>query len=874
ITAGGFQTARTTRPIGMDQHFQPRIVLQTVAGATVEVIASSMTTVDPTSVQAATNYDASHIDELPMGRSPNNMSLLTPGVTTGVGGRVQVRGAMTSGNLYLLDGQNVADNKYGTLGAHFIDSSYEETQVITGAISAEYGNVDGGVINTITKSGGNVFSGEYRVEMTNPAWNAVRPGQNRAAIRNILSEFKTYSLGGFFLKDKLWFHVAMYETESSATGIIAGNAAGPSGAGAGYTTSQTRDYITGKLTFMLNQDHTIIGAYSTNEVKVKDSNNYGAGEIWGLVDQTEESSWYNLSWRAIWTPVLNTEIRFGARTQDITAGPNRPGISPTNLADSPIRPANNGYRFMNAGVFGGTPTTRENQTANLKGSYFANWYGSHEIDFGIDYYKGTVSGKNSQSHTDYTYIVAGFDAVTRMVTLNPNNSWVQWWFGEDASADKVSYGFYINDKWKLNDNWAFQIGVRWDTYSATATDFDGTIASASGISPRLGVTYDLFGDQKWIFKASWCQYHANVMESVTSAVSMSENVGRIDMDYSGPTGSFDLTAATNLANYTILSGYDNPIENIQLDSGLKAPTVDEMQIGVTYSYETEQFGKGYVSLTYITRDWKNMLDYAIGNQGKKYIEELGEEVFIERWWNEPLAKRKYTGLELQTAYNFGNLDITGSVTWSSLEGNYEGEGSSSPGTGQGMNYFRVVDNVVMYDSKELDPVGNLAGDRPLVMRWTANYSLISSIGRTTFGFIYSFDSGTPYGYGRNLPVATLNPNLPREYGLLWSQSMDNKRTHGRYNSEVYHDVSVTQDFNLFKVKGVQVRAFAKLIIYNFFNHRQLITWNIGAFNQDAQGNNLATDRDTPWVPGPNFGTFSAANYGTPRSYRLAVGVRF
>ena len=42
--------------------------------------------------------------------------------------------------------------------------------MLTSGISAEYGRFSGGVVNLITKRGGNRFSGSFRTNFTNPSW--------------------------------------------------------------------------------------------------------------------------------------------------------------------------------------------------------------------------------------------------------------------------------------------------------------------------------------------------------------------------------------------------------------------------------------------------------------------------------------------------------------------------------------------------------------------------------------------------------------------------------------------------------------------------------------------------------------------------------
>ncbi len=70
----------------------------------------------------------------------------------------------------MVNGVDVNDNLYGSPQDLFIEDAIEETQVLTRGISAEYGRFTGGVVNAITKSGGNKFSGSFRVNFQNEQW--------------------------------------------------------------------------------------------------------------------------------------------------------------------------------------------------------------------------------------------------------------------------------------------------------------------------------------------------------------------------------------------------------------------------------------------------------------------------------------------------------------------------------------------------------------------------------------------------------------------------------------------------------------------------------------------------------------------------------
>ena len=85
------------------------------------------------------------------------------------GGTIMISGALSYDNLNLVNGVNVNDTQRQQPRPLFVEDAIQETKVSTGNISAEYGRFQGGVVNMITKSGGNDFSGSFRTTFTNDA---------------------------------------------------------------------------------------------------------------------------------------------------------------------------------------------------------------------------------------------------------------------------------------------------------------------------------------------------------------------------------------------------------------------------------------------------------------------------------------------------------------------------------------------------------------------------------------------------------------------------------------------------------------------------------------------------------------------------------
>jgi outer membrane receptor protein involved in Fe transport len=860
----GYQTAKLSQTIGVDQNFQPRVVMQKTASAIVEVIATVSSAIDKTDVKTATNFAADRVDALPNGRGMDAMALLAPGVTVGVGGRTQVRGAQTSGNLYLIDGQNIGDNMYNTLGISLVNDTIEETQVITGAISAEYGNVEGGVINAITKSGSNTFSGMLRWDLTNPAWNALGPLQARTSNDNILGEFKTFTLGGPIIKDRLWFFTSYYSTNSSGVGSISGNAAvGPTARGTTYATTLAEIRRLIKLTYSINQDQTVVFTYG-NLKNAQGNRNYSAGETQALVPQTNVNEYWSAAWRSVWSSAFTSELRIGAKKQLLTAGS-------TNTVDNQVYDYTTGFRYNN-GLFSSTDggDSRKNTTINWKGTLFVSASGQHQFDFGWDHYKGTHQAQNLQSSNGVIFGVGylnPFDPITR--TADGQDIWV--YQGATGQATETTDGLYVNDKWAINSHAAVQLGLRWDKYSATKDD-GSTSASATGFSPRLGLNYDIFGDQKWILKASYSRYNAPVLETITNAVTAQGHPTETDYAYIGPAGRQPLSVLFNRANYDMTPAgvvyYNNPALNVQLDRNMKAPTVDEYQLAAIYSFNNPLMGNGYVGTTAVWKKWKNLLDYRIGQDGQ-VTDPTGAKYWITRWGNSSVAQRKYHDLELILDTTKNHFHLNGNITWARLEGNYEGEGTSSPGTGSALERYTTVNGVQMYDASITNPYGVLSGSMPVSMRWAGDYTTEGAYGKTTVGLIYRFNSGSHYSDVRTVSRTSINPLLPTTFGTTATQYRDNQRGQYVLPGSSSLDLAITQDFALFTVAQVPVRGFLKVIAYNFLNHQQILGWN-------TTSSSLATGAplSTPWVRPAAYGTVSSSNYGTPRQFSVSAGIRF
>ena len=107
-------------------------------------------------------------------------------------------------------------NIFGTNNNLFIEDAIEETQVLTSGISAEYGRFSGGVVNIVTKRGGDIFSGSYRHNLSNASWTDETPFETRQRPDRFSNALEG-TFGGPILRARAWFFSAgRYESSTDA----------------------------------------------------------------------------------------------------------------------------------------------------------------------------------------------------------------------------------------------------------------------------------------------------------------------------------------------------------------------------------------------------------------------------------------------------------------------------------------------------------------------------------------------------------------------------------------------------------------------------------------------------------------------------------
>jgi hypothetical protein len=146
-----------TQGLPLDATMGPEAIAETVnvVGRTANVLTQTAT--------VATNVKQDLVSMLPTIRNITTAVLFAPAVhASGPNGNFSIGGSMSFESLFLIDGVTVNENVRGQPLSPYIEDAIQETTIASEGVSAEFGHFSGGVVNMITKSGGNLFSGSLR----------------------------------------------------------------------------------------------------------------------------------------------------------------------------------------------------------------------------------------------------------------------------------------------------------------------------------------------------------------------------------------------------------------------------------------------------------------------------------------------------------------------------------------------------------------------------------------------------------------------------------------------------------------------------------------------------------------------------------------
>ncbi len=223
----GFRLAEKSAVALLDATVTVDFILEPAAAETV-VVSAEASKVDVTSTTTGTNYPSDVIGHLPVSRNYADIVRSNPGVDTDRGvtqGRsltLTIYGATSAENQWIIDGINTTNVQMGTQGKAINNEFVQEVEVKTGGYQAEYGGALGGVVNVITKSGGNQVHGGAFVYYDSSSMTADQvstPNDSPLFDMRVADYRRTdfgADLGGFLIKDRLWFFGAFNRVDAPA----------------------------------------------------------------------------------------------------------------------------------------------------------------------------------------------------------------------------------------------------------------------------------------------------------------------------------------------------------------------------------------------------------------------------------------------------------------------------------------------------------------------------------------------------------------------------------------------------------------------------------------------------------------------------------
>ena len=845
------------------------------------------------SVTTSQTYAKREVDALPVGRRPVDVAELAPGATanTFAAGQLIIGGAFGFDNIFMVDGVDVNENLFGSANDLFIEDAILETSVLTHGISAAYGRFSGGVVNVVTKSGGNTFSGSFRQNLSNPAWIAETPRQAQSGLENPSRVGKSYegTLGGPVVRDRLWFFSAgRYENTDGANTFTQ--------TGGSYIRTVTNKRAELKLTGLVAPSHTVQGTYINNATE--QANTSGA-PLASLVDASTlytrqlPNHLFGMTYNGVFASSALATLQYSHKKD---ARRNNGGRS-TDIFDSPFVTAGAtagvpGFLFYHAPFFDATdPEDRNNRqiTGDLSYLLTSDRLGSHDLKGGAEYFVNTGIGGNSQSSTGYVfntdYVVQNgrpvLDASGRPIPRFVPGTSVVWntLATRGARIDIKTTSVYFEDRWTVTPRLTVNLGARFESVQSDATG-DITTVDTSSFVPRLGAAFDVSGDGSTTVQATYGHYSGRYNQVQFSANTSVANPSEVDYVYAGPAGEgSDFAPGFDIANYRQAVFANFPTANVRMSDGLQSPIVKELTLALG-----RQLGQnGHARATYVSRTTSNFIeDFIDRSTGVTDIPVVGS-VANRVYANTDVPNRDYRALIFQGDYRLRSTVTVGGHYTVQLRnhGNFVGEAAGRPIPDSVFgNYPEILGPAL----DRLLPEGRLDNYQQHKLRVYGIYGTpFGRFGSLDVAPVWRMNSGTVYSHTATMPLTAIqlaqNPGYPtvninpavRQTVFFGDRGENSFKGYGVL------DLSATYGVPVWRA----VAPWVKVEIYNVLNNQKQIAWD-RTVTIDQNSARDANGIPTGFIQGPRYGTVTSDNqYPQPylgqnggRAFRMAFGVRF
>ena len=459
----------------------------------IAVMGSRVQRIDVSDSTAGLTFDDATLEQMPVNTGFENIALLTPGVARSSEFKASsFGGASAAENGYFLNGMNISALRTGIGSIDLPWEAIAQTQVKTGGISAEYDRFIGGVVNAVSKTGGNDsrFGAELRYDPAalRSAHSTVYNPGGSIAINNKDSEAEFYEANvwasGALIEDKLFiyalFNPRKFQSQyaNSAATVFTE-----------YEKDDSRWFV--NMDWYISDDHVVTFTALDNSAKLRyDNFNWdqqdGKGNASGVTKSTTGGTMYSARYQGFITDDFSVSATLG-RLEDSaeTIPTNRlPGIwDYVNL---------NGQRYGNWTTSNLISESYQRDQFRLDFTYLL---ADHTLQFGLDseklsvdyleYQNGVADARGWWEYRTYVAIPRiDLDAGTYVMRRQRDTG---------GKTEVNSLAFYLQDSWQINDNLVLNAGLRYSSFENTATTGENYVELDDQLAPRLQLIWDPSG---------------------------------------------------------------------------------------------------------------------------------------------------------------------------------------------------------------------------------------------------------------------------------------------------------------------------------------------------------------------------------------------
>lgn len=553
----GFQAARVTDlKVDLGKELTVNFTLQ--AGFAEEVtVTASAAMVDVTSNATARSFTAEEMASLPLGRDFSSVVNLAPGSQEEdfLGG-ISVDGASGAENQFFIDGVNTTDPVDGVQGQGLVTDFIQEVQVKSAGYNAEFGGSLGGVINVVTKSGGNQFAGDvgffYRNDSLEPDSRGAGASTRASYLdgrvcgeglpcavnfnKDEFTQFEPiFNLGGPIMKDRLWFFVGFdyRRTEIDRTPWETGtDPRNPTIGSQTFSQTLTRNYFTGNIKGQLRENLLLKFAANLTRSKddgalpASDGTTPAAADLSVGTKYPRDSYTLFLDWLATSNLLVNARLArysqdenafgYDARYRILFHRGSRDYLTQSGVfADMGDLWQPVGFSTVPSASFWASDFDKwDRDQAGADVSYYFDAAGSHQVKGGVQYIK--LKNNESYGEVGNLFIVRwGLRDRFGIGVIGPYGSVEVRRFREEGKAESENWALFLQDSWAILPNFTLNYGIRAEqervpnyghrrdrTLPKWAMEWD----FQDKLAPRIGFSWDVFKDQKVKVYGSWGKY--------------------------------------------------------------------------------------------------------------------------------------------------------------------------------------------------------------------------------------------------------------------------------------------------------------------------------------------------------------------------------